>query len=216
MRVENIFGTNIVRVQCEDESLYHNQELTTTINQIFNSELVQKRTRNESGDSHKGAGLTTVGQPYGLIHYSGATKMVDWVTEQLLLAKEHLGLADKGNKVYYKRSWANRLFRDGYGLCHRHIKVDEYMKSYGYKEENFKPDAVAILYVDVPEGSSNLVICREGNDYVPIDNFKEEDMYWLKPVEGELVIHSPEIWHAVSVHESDLPRNVFVFDIDYV
>ena len=102
---------------------------------------------------------------------------------------------------------------------HRKVKqkkVDEYMKSYGYKEENFRPDAVAILYVDVPENSSNLVICRDGDDYVPIDDFKKEDMYWLKPTEGELVIHSPDIWHAVSVHNSDLPRNVFVFDIDYV
>lgn len=216
MKVENIFGNNLVRIQCEDESIYRGEELTKIINQIFNSEVVQRRARDGQGDSHKGAGLTTVGQPYGLIDYPGAGKVVEWVSEQLLLAREHLGLANKGNKVYYKRSWANRLFRGGYGLCHRHTKVDEYMKSYGYKEENFRPDAVAILYVDVPEGSSNLVICRDGDDYVPIDKFKEEDMHWLKPIEGELVIHSPDIWHAVSVHNSDLPRNVFVFDIDYV
>jgi hypothetical protein len=49
-----------------------------------------------------------------------------------------------------------------------------------------------------------------------LDNFKEEDMYCIKPIEGELLIHSPDMWHAVSVHNSDLPRNVFVFDIDYV
>jgi hypothetical protein len=216
MKVENVFGHPIVRAYCEDESIYHNQELTSTINLVFSSEMVQRRARNEKGDSHKGAGLTTVGQPYGLIDYPGAGKLVEWVTKQLLLAREPMGLANKGNKVYYKRSWVNRLFRGGYGLCHRHTKVDEYMKMYGYKEENFRPDAVAILYVDVPEGSSNLVICREGDDYVPIDNFKEEDMYWLKPIQGELVIHSPDVWHAVSVHNSDLPRNVFVFDIDYV
>ena len=216
MKVENVFGQNIIRIQCNDASIYHDEELTKTLNQIFNSEMVQKRARNGQGDSHKGAGLTTVGQPYGLVDYSGANRVVEWVSEQLLLAKEHLGLANKGNKIYYKRSWANRLFRGGYGLCHRHTKVDEYMKSYGYKEENFRPDAVAILYVDVPEDSSNLVICRDGDDYVSIDDFKKEDMYWLKPTEGELVIHSPDIWHAVSVHNSDLPRNVFVFDIDYV
>jgi hypothetical protein len=85
-----------------------------------------------------------------------------------------------------------------------------------YASENFRPDAVAIFYVDVPQGSSNLVFIRNGKDDTYIDDYVESDRYYLKPIEGELVIHSPETWHAVSVHNSDLPRNVFVFDIDYI
>ena len=45
MKVENVFGQNIIRIQCNDASIYHDEELTKTLNQIFNSEMVQKRAR---------------------------------------------------------------------------------------------------------------------------------------------------------------------------
>ena len=97
------------------------------------------------------------------------------------------------------------------------MKVDNYLAEVtDYTNQNFKPDAVGIFYVDVPEGSSDLVFIRNGKADTYIHEYDECDRYHLKPKQGELVIHSPEVYHAVSVHNSDLPRNVFVFDIDYV
>ena len=78
------------------------------------------------------------------------------------------------------------------------------------------PDVVAIFYVDVPKNSSDLIFVKNGKDYEELKNINEEDIHTIQPIEGELIIHSPNLWHAVGMHNNDLPRNVFVFDIDYV
>lgn len=215
MKIESIFGDPVVRIQCEDRSLWKNSVLNTSIEMTYNSPVVINRVRESIGDSHKGAGLTTVGQPYPFINLPGATPLKEWVKESILKAAPHLGLS--GSDVFFKRSWTNRLFKGGYGQCHRHTRIDNYMKNLtGYTEENFRPDAVAIFYADVPEHSSNLVFIQDGADDTYIEDYPVERQHWLQPIEGELVIHSPDVWHAVSVHKNDIPRNVFVFDVDIV
>lgn len=218
MIIETVFGKPLIRIQCEDDSLYHDEDLIKSVNHVFNMSSVENRLRRESGDSHKGSGLTTVGQPYlDLIHLPGASRLTSWVTEQLISVHKILQVDKEVKSVYYKRSWANRLLLGGQGMCHNHVKLDTYMEEMtNYTNENFKPDAVGIFYVDVPEGSSDLVFIRNGRDDTYIDDYDICDTYFLKPKQGELVIHTPEVWHAVSVHKSTLPRNVFVFDIDYV
>lgn len=217
MIVETIFDYKIVRIQCDDEYLYRNEDLTKSVNYVLKLPSVTTRKRNLNGDSHRGFGYTTVGQPYlDLIYLPGASKLTQWITAQLLSVQEIFEFSGSTG-VNYKRSWANRLLKDGHGLCHNHVKLDAYMSEMtDYTNENFKPDAVAIFYVDVPENSSDLVFIRNGKDNTYIEDYPEIDRYYLKPKQGELVIHRPENYHAVSVHNSDLPRNVFVFDIDYV
>lgn len=217
MRVEQIYGYPVVRVQCEDKTLWKNSLLNQSIEMTYNSPVVINRVRESIGDSHKGAGLTTVGQPYPFIDLPGVSGLTEWVRNTLLDIRPQLGLDGKGTDVFFKRSWTNRLFKGGYGQCHRHTRIDNYMKNLtGYTEENFKPDAVAIFYADVPENSSNLVFIENGSDDTYIEDYPKERQHWLQPVEGELVVHAPEVWHAVSVHNSDIPRNVFVFDVDFV
>jgi hypothetical protein len=215
MIIERVFNHYIFKCQCEDEWIYKNEELTKSVNQMFEFATVKNRDRSDNGDSHKGAGLTTVGQPYGIIDLPGSDNLKEWLTEQFLLAQGPL--KKHGTSVNFKRSWANRLFLGGQGMCHNHTRLDNYMNSLTkYNHEDFCPDAVGILYVDVPENSSNLVFVRDGKEDTYLHDYEENDKYYLQPREGELVIHSPEMWHAVSIHKSDLPRNVFVFDIDYV
>lgn len=218
MNIQNIFGHKVIRIQCTDESLYHNEDLTKSVNQVFNLPKVKNRIRSEKNDSHKGSGLTTVGQEYlDLVHLPGSHNLVQWVTKQLIMVHKELGIDKEVKSVYYKRSWANRLFRSGQGLCHNHVQLDGYMKEMtNLDDKGFRPDAVAIFYVDVPEGSSDLVMVNNGAADTYLEDYEESDKYHLKPKEGEMIIHSPDVWHAVSVHNSDLPRNVFVFDIDYV
>jgi hypothetical protein len=201
MNIVDVFGEFVIRIQCKDVTLYHNEELTNSMNVVFNSPFVTNRDRKNNTDSHKGNGLTTVGQPYPITDLPGIFGLINWIEVQSLEAKKVIGLATEKNKVYYKRSWANRLKKGGYGLCHKHLP---------------SPDIVAIFYVNVPENSSDLIFVKDAKDFEEIENIKEEDRYILKPVEGELIIHSPNLWHAVGKHNNDLPRNVFVFDIDYV
>lgn len=211
--VEEIYGHKVIKFQCNDKSIYKNDLLMQSVEQVYTSPVVINRVRETVGDSQKGTGLTTVGQPYPLISLPGASKLEDWLTEQFLSVRDILGC--KGDSVYFKRSWTNRMYYGAYGHVHQHIKIDNYIKTItGYTDENFCPDAVGILYVNVPPKSSNLVFVKDGRPDEPVDNFDETT--WLEPVEGMLVIHSPYVWHGVSKHLSDIPRDVFVFDIDYV
>jgi hypothetical protein len=215
MKIENVFDETIIKIQCENVEIYKNNELTKNINLMFESLTVKNRIRNLKGDSHKGAGLTSVGQPYNILDLPGSNDLKKWLIEQFLLVRNPLGKF--GTNVKFKRHWANRLLRGGQGMCHNHTRLDKYMNMMtNYKHENFCPDAVGILYVDVPENSSNLVFVRDGKEDTYLHEYDENRKYYLQPKEGELVIHSPEMWHAVSIHKSDLPRSVFVFDIDYV
>lgn len=217
MNIQEIYGHNVIQVQCEDPTIYKNNLLLQSVDQVFTSPAVVNRVRESVGDSHKGSGMTSVGQPYPLISLPGASKMEEWLTEQFLSVKDLVGCGLKGNSVKFKRSWANRMLRGAYGDVHQHVRIDNYIKNLtGYEEENFCPDLVGILYVNVPSDSSNLVFVKNGEPDTPVDHFPKEDTTWLEPKEGLLVMHSPYVWHGVSPHKSDLPRDVFVFDIDYV
>jgi hypothetical protein len=215
MIVENIFGSPVVRVKCQDTSLWRNKTLNDSIEMMYRSPVVVNRVRNQVGDSHFGAGMTTVGQPYPLITLPGIQGLKEWVRQTLLDSRDALGLSGKGNDVRFKRSWTNRLLKGGYGLCHNHTKIDNYMEMSGYSSTDFRPDVVSIFYADVPENSSNLVFIKDGAPDTRIEEYPTERQHWLQPIDGELVMHSPEVWHAVSTHMSEIPRNVFVFDIDF-
>jgi hypothetical protein len=211
------FNKNIIRVECINENLYRNDDLNRSVESLLNLSEVQNRPRNEPGDSHVGAGVTSVGQTYlKLVNLPGAQGLTEWVSQQLILAKDILGIKKEGNKIEYKRSWVNRLYRGAQGKCHQHIELDNYMKARtNYSELNFRGDVVAIFYVDVPPNSSNLVIINNGKPDTIVEDYEDKDKFVLSPKSGQLVIHTPEVWHAVSIHNSDLHRTCFVFDADY-
>ena len=218
IEIENVFGYPVIRIQCPDESLYRNIDLEKSINKVFNRTEVKFRIRDRIGDSHVGGGLTTVGETYlKIVHLPGASELTKWVTEQFLNFKDVLGVKKPANDIVYKRAWANRILRGGQGKCHRHVEFDMFLAEFkDLTSENFRADAVGIFYIDVPENSSNLVFIKDGLPDTVHTEFKEENKWYLNPREGELIIHSPVSWHAVTEHHSDLPRNCIVFDADYV
>ncbi len=213
MIIDEAFGYKVIKIQCEDSTIYKNDLLMQSVEQVYTSPAVIHRVRETIGDSQKGTGLTTVGQPYPLITLPGSSKLEDWLTEQFLSVRDLLGCT--GDKVFFKRSWTNRMYYGAFGHVHQHVRIDNYIKNItGYTDENFCPDAVGILYVNVPPNSSNLAFIENGRPDEPVENF--DNPILLEPVEGMLVIHSPYVWHGVTKHLSDIPRDVFVFDIDYV
>lgn len=217
MIVENIFDYTLIKIECEDEQIYKNKTLTDSVNMVFTSPAVTNRVRQTIGDSHKGGGVTSVGQPYPLIDLPGTDRLREWLTEQFLSVKDIVGCAHKGNNVHFKRSWSNRIIQGAYGSVHQHVKIDNYISHMsGYSEENFCPDAVGILYVNVPPDSSNLVLVKDGEADTPVEIYPRDRTYWIEPHAGLFLIHSPHVWHGVSTHNSEMPRDVFVFDIDYV
>jgi len=218
MKIETAFGHTIVRVICPDIELYKNEDLTKAVDHVLNLPYFKNRLRGFKEDSLTGSGLTSVGHEYlALSNLPGSSNLNKWVEEQMVAAKQLFGITKTGNNVKFKRSWANRLLKGAQGKCHQHVKVDQYIAELtDYSYENFCPDIVGILYVDVPPGSSNLAIINNGKEDTRASDYSEDDKYYISPSEGELVLHLPEVWHAITVHTSDLPRNVYVFDADFV
>jgi hypothetical protein len=216
-QVEIIFGDPVIRVQCNDESLWRNSLLEQSIEESYRTISVFNRTPIEGKDSHVGKGYTSVGQWFQLVDLPGAGNLKEWIEKTILEHKYLIAPEVLGNEVQFKRSWSNRMFKGDFGKCHKHTKLDLYLReNTNFSETDFRADAVAIFYADVPENSSNLVFIKDGKENTLIDDYPKEQQHWLQPIQGELVIHSPEVWHAVSVHKSDLPRNVFVFDVIFV
>jgi hypothetical protein len=216
MNVHDVFGHKILTTECKDPSIYKNKMLTESVDMVFNSYVVVNRVRQTIGDSQKAGGWTSVGQPYPLVDLPGADDLREWVTKQFIEAKDALGYSDKPDSVTFKRSWTNRMKEGGYGHVHNHVKIDNYISTLtAYSAEGFCPDAVGILYVKAPPGSSNLVIINNGCDDVPVEYFPEEDQHPFVPYEGLMIIHRPDVWHGVTKHMNSEYRDVFVFDIDY-
>jgi hypothetical protein len=218
MKVEQAFGHTIVRVECPDVELYKNEDLTKAVDHVLNLPYFKNRLRGFKEDSLTGAGLTSVGHEYlALSNLPGSGNLNKWVKEQMLMAKQIFEITKPGNDIKFKRSWANRLFKGAQGKCHQHIKVDQYIAELtDYSYENFCPDIVGIMYVDVPPDSADLAIINNGREDTRASDYVEDDKYYISPVEGELVLHLPDVWHAITSHNSDLPRNVYVFDADFV
>jgi hypothetical protein len=218
MKIEQAFDHTLVRVQCTDVELYKNEDLTKAVDHVLNLPYFKNRLRGFKADSQQGHGLTSVGHEYlSVCNLPGSSNLNKWVEEQMLLAKPLLGITKSQSSVKFKRSWANRLFKGAQGKCHQHVKIDQYIAELtDYSHTNFCPDIVGIFYVDVPLESSKLAIVNNGREDTQASDYAEADKHYISPVEGELILHLPDVWHAVTVHNSDLPRNCFVFDADFV
>jgi hypothetical protein len=219
MKIEQAFGYTVIRVQCPDPSIYKDPDLTNAVNRVFKMSTVQtQHMKGRKSFSQKGNGFTTVGEEYLAISaLPGSGRLNQWISQQMLEARSLLGIEKEGNAIKFKRSWANRMHRGGYGKCHMHVKIDEYIAELtNYTPWNFCPDIVGIMYIDVPPGSSKLMLINNGKEYSELDIYPEEDRHYITPVEGELVLHTPDVWHGVSIHESDLPRTCYVYDADFV
>jgi len=211
MKIETIFGHKIVRISCTDETVYRNEDLSRSVTDILNLPSTLNRIRGTKEDCLVGDGLTTVGQSYiDVAFLPGSNSLTKWITEQMQQSKSIFEIDKPGTRIEYKRSWANRVFKGSKGKCHCHWQYNT------QQNIDSKPDIVALFYVDVPENSSKLVICNNGRENTLDTDYLEKDKYYISPSEGELILHSPEVWHAVSEHQNDLPRNVLVFDAIFV
>jgi hypothetical protein len=218
MEIIKPFDKTIIRIECTDENLYRNDDLNRSVEGLLSLSDVQNRTRGEKSDSHVGAGVTSVGQTYlQLVHLPGSQALADWIAKQMLEAKDIFCIDKQANSVEYKRSWVNRLYKGAQGKCHQHIELDDYMRERtNYSPINFRGDIVGIFYVDVPPNASNLVIIKDGKPGTYVSDYNVEDTFIVKPSAGQLVLHTPDVWHAVSEHQSNLHRTCFVFDANYI
>jgi len=196
------FGHIVNFSHCSDSSLYTDEEFLFNVNTIFGlDEINTPENRYIVNLLLEGEGSTTEVMPYlSLMHIPGAERINTWVREEC--AKLYNVPVDK---IKISSSWMNRMYRGARGRIHNHA---------GNEALGPNPTCIAIFYQNNPENGSKLILMRTGKfgDYT--HTYPEEDKIYVTPETGDLVIHDPELWHAISEHNSDEPRICFVYHLD--
>jgi len=65
---------------------------------------------------------------------------------------------------------------------------------------------IVLFYPKAPVGGSNLVFIRNGKEGDWVSDQLEQDLVQLKIEEGNIVIFDNSMFHAVSVHNTNIPR----------
>ena len=188
----NCFDYKLYKSQC-DESIYKDANLNRAVNTLLST--VQAKDTNP--DERQGSAISTVGAEHNLLHYNETHTLAQWVISQIMEIDEY---KSKNSSTFdFTRHWANRIYKDCSGLCHTHVG-------------NPNPDAVAIFYLDVPLDGSNLVIINNGQEDSNYLDYDEKDRHHINVESGTLIIHKPDVPHAVSIHNSTDPRTCLIFE----
>lgn len=223
METVNCFGHHLVLGHCDQLDYYVNDDINSAVERIFSLPEVDNRERDAKWDSHYGDGATSEFNPYlGPEHISGAKELMNWIKEQCFEALKEYGIDGTGIEI--TRSWMNKMNYKSQGRCHQHMGLDQEsyqpikMNSgdapttynYGLDET---PDLVAIFYVTNQSEGASLVVVKEGVFGTLPSDMEESNKHCILPKSGDLIIHRPEVWHAVSEHLSHIPRICFAFHL---
>ena len=198
MTTTKIFGHTIHQIRCPSEHWYNSSNLKNSIDTILNLSEIKNRVRGHVWDSHYGEGETSEVVPYlGPANIPDAKDIANWVKQQ---AAQVLGV----DSVIIDRSWTNRMNKGSQGRCHQHI---------GDAVGLATPDLVAVFYVSNTSTGSSLVIVNEDHTGELPSNIPENNKAYITPLSGDLIMHGPNVYHAVSEHNSPEPRICFVYQI---
>jgi hypothetical protein len=166
-----------------------NGHLTNVLNQYV--DIISP----EAGDS--GEYITTA-HDSSIIHRIDIRKHIEnWLRKVVVdyCKEKKITISD----IEVIRSWSNRIHRGVGGKPHRHNGPET--------------DKVVILYYEVPKGSSDFVIIDSKEELQSYELYDKEKLHFLPVRPGMAIMHDTDVLHAVTEHNSDEPRTVFVFDI---
>lgn len=198
IKTDTVFGYDVYKFKCEDESFYKNKILTSSIDLLLDLPLVRSRKQGNQYDSAYGETLTSVGNEYSdIVTMPGASKLVEWIRQRILETNP------KAKNLIFAKSWANKMFKGSQGLIHAHTHPDFKLRV---------PDFVAIFYINIPTNGSQLIFVKDGKFNTRYGEYPESQTKEMYSETGDLLIHAPQLPHAVTIHNSDEPRLCLVFE----
>ena len=193
--VENIkiFDYNIIKCKVP-EFLYNKKELKEDIESLFNSKIILEQGYKTIEQVGNGYSTVSLGSEY-VTNLKEVKPIINYISTSILnffYHEENLEIS----KIIYPRMWINKIYKNCSGKCHRH---------------DTRIDGVAIFYYKSPQFSSDLILLKNFIDGEVLEKHKNISHH-IKVETGDLIIHPPDIPHAVSKHLADEPRICFVFD----
>ena len=200
--VQQVFDSKIAIFQYDGLDTFEGRDkVKKTIDSVFDSFDIKNSTATEAYNG----GMTTVKNtkqfPIDKLLDFKNHDLGRWILKHISIGAKELGIKNKNyNEFKFVRSWMNRTLKGSHGAAHKHNTVC---------------DMVCIFYYEAPENSSDLVFINDVLSTMNTDRydmFPENKRFHLKPKPGMFVCHDPDIPHAISTHNNDLPRTVIVFE----
>lgn len=192
MEVINCFDYTLHRFQAEQD-LYNDSSLKFAINKLLDTTYAN----NVAPSERIGEAQSTVGSEYNILHLPEMRNLAEWVISKIMSIDEFKN--KNFNTFDFTRHWANRIYKGCNGLCHTHPD---------------NADAVAIFYLDAPKNeSSDLVIINNGEENTNYLEYDNKNRHHINVESGTLLIHKPNVPHAVSIHNSETPRICLIFEV---
>ena len=194
-----IFNNDVLLLHCDDNTVYQNEELFSSLNTVFALPELQGFIN----DQQAGGALSTCGFSHiRPIDFPGIQNLLKWIEDRIIESSEKYTNAPILD-ILYGRMWVNRMFKGCQGRIHIH--------------GSDTLDFVSIFYIDVPEDSgSNLIFVKDGIQGHLLEKYSEEQKCYLSPKTGDLIIHSPFLPHGISTHNSDKPRTCLIVEGSFI
>lgn len=131
---------SLVKIHCDDNTLYKNKDVIETIEYIFNHhEIVTRKYCHEQ----VGKGYSTCDLNSAIVlEMPGLQKLIYWIAERQIEYSSEF-TSKKVQTVKFERAWLNRMFKG----CE--------VQSHTYK---YFDGVVSIFYFDVPENSAKFLV----------------------------------------------------------
>jgi hypothetical protein len=140
--------------------------------------------------------------------FSKSDILFKWVEEKIILLAPALGFNSSSVKLTI--DWMNIMYKGSFGNCHTHDDVSELTS---------QRKVVAIFYLRSPENSSDLLVIKNTQDYSSMGvspfTIPTDEIFPIQVTTGDLLIHTVDLPHAMSVHQNSIPRLVVVMEFEY-
>jgi hypothetical protein len=191
--VQIIFGSPVVTLKADNiEELFPKKVYDKTVEYLVNP-------NNEFIDhplSRGGNIFTTAG-------YLNSKMWLDTINELPILVNFLKDAALKYAHLYsdspvidlkFHSSWVNLIFQG----CE--------INSHSDQSDINEKSIIVLFYPASPKNGSNLVFIHNGKEGDWVSDQLEQDLVQLRIEEGDIVIFDNSMFHAVSVHNVDIPR----------
>lgn len=158
---------------------------------------------NQKIDKHQvGKANTTVtlSEPENFIKLKNSKKLFDLLVPKIINSSTIFGFTNVTG-LQLNRVWFNKMYTGCKGRSHNHNK---------------ECDIVLIYYYNSPKKSGNLYFINSNEWGLLVEDIPKQSKYKIVSETGTLVIHTPDMFHAISEHKNKDPRVVLVMEIKFV
>jgi hypothetical protein len=197
METYKTFNYKIAKVKCEDESIYKNQTLLTSLDMFFSNYDVHDRLQHSNGEV-----LSSFDVPnFSILTMPGIDKFIEWHNEKALSVSDYFGYP-KATDIEFVNAWINKAFENASGDVHIHENTSH---------------VVSVFCPVLPKSNSaDLVIVNEGLDNSKLESYTSENLSQLDTKEGDCVFMNTGTPHGVTKHSNKDPIIGFVFEFKYI